>query len=60
MTSPLSIAGSGARYIEAPNLCINVGGTDFAYRDLGPRSGVPLVLRHHADFVPKALCFLGA
>ena len=31
MTSPLSIAGSGA-----------------------------LVLQHHADFVPKALCFLGA
>ena len=47
MTSPLSIVGSGARYIEAPNLCINVGGTDFAYRDLGPRGGVPLILLNH-------------
>jgi pimeloyl-ACP methyl ester carboxylesterase len=47
MTSPLSIVGSGACYIDAPNLCINVGGTDFAYRDLGPRGGVPLILFNH-------------
>lgn len=38
---------SGARYIEAPNLSIDVRGTEFAYRDLGPRDGVPLVLFNH-------------
>ena len=47
MENPLSNLGSGARYIEAPNLSINVGGTVFAYRDLGPRGGVPLVLLNH-------------
>jgi pimeloyl-ACP methyl ester carboxylesterase len=39
--------GSAARYIETPNLSINVDGTAFAYRDLGPREGVPLVLLNH-------------
>ncbi|RFB78271.1 alpha/beta fold hydrolase [Methylovirgula sp. 4M-Z18] len=47
MTSPLSLVGSGASYIEAPNLFINVGGTVFAYRDLGPQGGVPLILVNH-------------
>ncbi len=47
MTSPLSNLESGARYIEAPNLSISVEGTAFAYRDLGPRGGVPLVLLNH-------------
>ena len=36
-----------ARYIDTPNLSIDVGGTAFAYRDLGPREGVPLVLLNH-------------
>lgn len=47
MTSPLSNLGSGPHYIETPNLSINVEGTAFAYRDLGPRSGVPLILLNH-------------
>lgn len=47
MTNPLSNLGLGARYINAPNLSISVGGTAFAYRDLGPRSGVPLILLNH-------------
>ena len=47
MTSPLSNVGSGVRYIEAPNLSINVGGTAFAYRDMGPQGGVPLILLNH-------------
>lgn len=47
MTSPLRNVASRARYIDAPNLAINVGGTAFAYRDLGPREGVPLVLLNH-------------
>ncbi|HEX7912387.1 MAG TPA: alpha/beta hydrolase [Paraburkholderia sp.] len=36
-----------AAYTHAPNRSINVGGTNFAYRDLGPRAGVPLVLLNH-------------
>ncbi len=31
----------------APTLRIDAAGTSFAYRDLGPRAGVPLVLLHH-------------
>jgi pimeloyl-ACP methyl ester carboxylesterase len=34
-------------YIDAPTRSIDVDGTAFAYRDLGPRSGVPLVLLNH-------------
>lgn len=47
MASSVSHPGSGARYIDAPNRTINVAGTAFAYRDLGPRSGVPLILLNH-------------
>jgi pimeloyl-ACP methyl ester carboxylesterase len=36
-----------ARYVEAQNLFIDVGGTEFVYRDLGPRDGEPLVLLNH-------------
>jgi pimeloyl-ACP methyl ester carboxylesterase len=43
----LRIAASPARYVETPNLTISVGGTVFSYRDLGPRSGVPLILLNH-------------
>lgn len=35
------------RYIDAPNRFIAVGGIRFAYRELGPRGGVPLVLLNH-------------
>jgi len=31
----------------APTRTINVGGTPYAYRELGPRGGIPLVLLHH-------------
>lgn len=34
-------------YKEAPNRTITAGGVDFAYRDLGPRSGVPVVFLTH-------------
>ena len=47
MTNTSSNIGSSARYIEAPNLSIDVGGNAFAYRDLGPRNGAPLVLLNH-------------
>jgi pimeloyl-ACP methyl ester carboxylesterase len=39
--------GQNARYIDAPNLSINVGGTTFSYRDLGVQTKVPLVLLNH-------------
>lgn len=38
-------------FAHAPNLAIKVGNTNFAYRDLGPKGGVPLVLFHHLTAV---------
>ena len=35
------------RYANAANQKINVGGIVFAYRDVGPRNGVPLILLNH-------------
>ncbi len=35
------------RYIDAANRFITVGGTRFAYRELGQRGGVPLVMLNH-------------
>ena len=35
------------RYIDAANRFVAVGGTKFAYRELGPRGGIPLVLLNH-------------
>ena len=35
------------RFIDAPNLSVNVGGANFFYRDLGPRGGVPLMMLNH-------------
>src|SRR5205809_3210930 len=35
----------------APTHTITVGGTPFAYRELGPRTGVPLVFLHHLTAV---------
>lgn len=34
-------------HIDTPTQSINIDGTAFAYRDLGPRSSVPLVLLNH-------------
>src|SRR5207244_4831766 len=36
---------------NAPTRTINAGGVRFAYRELGPRGGVPLVLLHHLTAV---------
>lgn len=47
MTNSDKHLGSGTSYVNAPNRSINVGGTAFAYRDLGPRSGVPQILLNH-------------
>lgn len=35
------------RFIDAPNQFITAAGTRFAYREVGPRGGVPLVLLNH-------------
>lgn len=32
---------------EVPTRTLDVGGTSFAYRDLGPDSGVPVIFLHH-------------
>lgn len=40
-----------ARNIDAANQFITVDSTHFAYRDLGPRGGVPLVLLNHCGAV---------
>jgi pimeloyl-ACP methyl ester carboxylesterase len=44
---PVSRSVPASVYANAPNRSINVGGTHFAYRDLGPHGGVPLVLLNH-------------
>ena len=46
-SSSVGHLGSGTRYIDAPNLSISIGETTLAYRDLGPRRGVPLILLNH-------------
>jgi pimeloyl-ACP methyl ester carboxylesterase len=35
------------KWIDAPNCTIDVGGVSFAYRELGPTGGVPVVFLHH-------------
>ncbi len=47
MTNTTRNIASTAPYIEAPNLFINIAGTEFAYRDVGPKGGVPLVMLNH-------------
>jgi pimeloyl-ACP methyl ester carboxylesterase len=47
MTRSINDLGASVRYIDAPNRSIRVGRTTFAFRDLGPQSGVPLVLLNH-------------
>jgi pimeloyl-ACP methyl ester carboxylesterase len=47
MTRSINDLGASVRYVDAPNRSIRVGGTNFAFRDLGPQSGVPLVLLNH-------------
>ena len=38
---------STTSYARAPNKFVNAAGTRFAYRELGPHSGIPLVLLNH-------------
>jgi pimeloyl-ACP methyl ester carboxylesterase len=47
ITRPLGHSVAGGSYVEVPNRSISVDGVAFAYRDLGPREGVPLILLNH-------------
>ncbi|VWD38174.1 alpha/beta hydrolase [Burkholderia lata] len=38
---------STTSYARAPNKFVNAAGTNFAYRELGPHGGIPLVLLNH-------------
>jgi pimeloyl-ACP methyl ester carboxylesterase len=40
-------AASNITWKNAPTHTVNAGGVRFAYRELGPRGGVPLVFLHH-------------
>ena len=46
-TTTLDASVRSATSRTAPTRTIDVGGTPFAYRELGPRGGVPLVFLHH-------------
>ncbi|MFS2068496.1 alpha/beta fold hydrolase [Pseudomonas sp. CT11-2] len=46
-TQTNSPSGSPTSFINAANQSITVNGIPFAYRDIGPHSGVPLVLFNH-------------
>ncbi|MBY5559568.1 alpha/beta hydrolase [Rhizobium leguminosarum] len=47
MNTSVRYLRSATCYAEAPNLWSNVGETPFAYRDLGPQGGVPIILLNH-------------
>src|SRR5437763_13892954 len=51
MNVDLSLSQEDRRLTEAwkdtPTQTLDVGGTSFAYRELGPRGGTPLVFLHH-------------
>ncbi|WP_415768292.1 alpha/beta fold hydrolase [Pseudomonas sp. LB3P38] len=46
-TNTINPAGSQTSFVNAANQSIRVNGIPFAYRDIGPRTGVPLVLFNH-------------
>ena len=46
-TTALDASVRSATSRTAPTRTIDVGGTPFVYRELGPRGGVPLVFLHH-------------
>ncbi|XUY28676.1 alpha/beta fold hydrolase [Agrobacterium sp. rho-8.1] len=47
MSNNTNIARASVLYIHAPNQRIAVGGVPFAYRELGPKEGIPIVLLNH-------------
>jgi pimeloyl-ACP methyl ester carboxylesterase len=47
MTSSSEFGGQPNRYVNAETRFVTAGGVRFAYRELGPQTGVPLVLFNH-------------
>ena len=48
MTHSLSLPlSSSALFQDTPTRSVDVGGTAFVYRELGPKSGVPVILLNH-------------
>lgn len=47
MTPPPIPTLAASPYRDAPNCFVTVGGVRFAYREFGPRGGIPLVLLNH-------------
>jgi pimeloyl-ACP methyl ester carboxylesterase len=47
MSSQHATSGTLTSYAHAPTRTVSAGGITFAYRELGPPSGVPVVLLHH-------------
>ena len=43
--------GANATWKSSPTCTVNAGGVRFAYRELGPQTGVPLVFLHHLTAV---------
>jgi pimeloyl-ACP methyl ester carboxylesterase len=41
------VAGASSAYADAPTETVDVGGTRFAYRQLGPDTGVPVIFLNH-------------
>jgi pimeloyl-ACP methyl ester carboxylesterase len=46
-TASKTIDTGATTYANAPNKTVDVAGTTFAYRELGPASGVPVILLNH-------------
>jgi pimeloyl-ACP methyl ester carboxylesterase len=56
---------TGVTWKDTPTKTLDVGGTTFAYRELGPRGGTPLVFLHHFtavldDWDPRVMDGLAA
>lgn len=60
MTNHAARSNAARMAADAPTATLDVGGNRFAYRDFGPRTGVPLVFLHHFtatidDWDPRVL-----
>jgi len=51
-TPKQSQTGSSIVWRDAPTTSVNVGGTQFAYRHLGPDTGVPVIFLNHLAAEP--------
>ncbi len=48
MDMPLSrFADPATRWVDVPTRSVQAAGTTFAYRQLGPATGVPVILLNH-------------